>query len=322
MSEELKAAEESPSGPVPAPAAEPVLPAADGPPPPAEGPPPPAGEAPPEEPHAREMTLGEHLNELRRCLVRSVIAVAVGFAICYGYSKPIFRFLMEPVIAVLPPKSSFIYTSLPEGFFTYMKVGLVAGIFLVSPYIFYQVWTFVAPGLYDEERKWILPIGFCSGLFFLCGAAFGYYVVFPWAFDFFMTYADEFITPMPALNDYLSLSLTLLFAFGIIFELPLFIFFLARLGIVNSTQLRKVRRWAVLSSFVISAVVTPTPDAVGQCMMAGPLIILYEVGIWVAYLFGKERVARREAARDAALPQPTAEAPQPDAGSATAEDPK
>jgi sec-independent protein translocase protein TatC len=257
----------------------------------------------------REMTLFEHLNDLRKCLVRSVISVGVGFCICYAWSKPIFRFLMEPVIAVLPPKSTFIYTSLPEGFFTYMKVALVAGVFLAAPYIFYQIWKFVAPGLYEEERKWLIPIGGASGLFFTSGAAFGYYIVFPWAFEFFMTYADEFITPMPSLNDYLSLSLTLLFAFGIIFELPLFIFFLARLGIVNSTQLRKVRRWAILASFIVAAIVTPTPDAIGQCLMAGPLIVLYEVGIWVAYFFGKERQARAKSKET--LPAPTD--PQPPA---------
>ncbi len=279
-----------------------------------EGPAAPGPEAPTPDGEAvrqhKEMTLLEHLGDLRNCLVRSVIAVGVGFGLCYAWAKPIFHFLMEPAIRFLPPKSTFIYTSLPEGFFTYMKVALVAGVFAAAPYIFYQIWKFVAPGLYQDERKWLIPIGAASGLFFTSGAAFAYYIVFPWAFEFFMTYADEFITPMPALNDYLSLTLTLLFAFGIIFELPLFIFFLARLGIVNSKQLRKARRWAILAAFVVAAVVTPTPDAIGQCLMAGPLIILYEVGVWVAYFFGKERIARREAKKN--LPAPTGgQAPPP-----------
>jgi len=162
----------------------------------------------------------------------------------------------------------------------------VAGIFSVSPYIFAQIWGFIAPGLYEHERKWMIPLAFLSAFFFVGGALFGYYVVFPFGCEFFMGFADEFIRPMPTLREYLGFSLKLLFAFGLIFELPLFIFFLARLGVVTSEGLRAKRKYAILICFICSAILTP-PDVMTQTLMAGPLIFLYEVGIWVAYFFGK-----------------------------------
>lgn len=233
-----------------------------------------------------EMTLLEHLQELRVRLVRCMVAAVVGFAACYGFSKQIFGLLMEPMTKVLDT-STFIYTYPPEAFFTYLKVSLVAGIFLTSPYLFYQFWQFVAPGLYDEERKWLVPISFCSAIFFVTGALFGYFVVFPFGFEFFASFANEEIVFTPKLSEYLGFALKLLFAFGFVFELPLFIFFLAKLGLVNHKGLRKFQKYAILLSFVASAILTP-PDIFTQTLMAGPLILLYEVGIWVAYLFGKK----------------------------------
>lgn len=240
-----------------------------------------------EEDDQEQMTFLDHLSELRIRLTRIAIAVGVGFLACYGFSKQLFEFLMRPLVEVFPPDSKLIFTALPEAFFTYIKVAAVAGVLLTSPYIFYQIWSFVAPGLYDEERKYLVPIALFSGLFFAAGATFGYSVVFPFAFDFFMDFATETIQPMPSLKEYLSFSLKLLFAFGIIFELPLFIFFLARLGMVNAPMLRKFRKYAFLCSFVLSAVLTP-PDVVSQTLMAGPLIILYELSIWIAHFFGKK----------------------------------
>jgi len=230
----------------------------------------------------------DHLGELRGRLIRSVVAVGVGFLVCYAFRKDLFNILMKPLLDVLPPESHLIYTSLPEAFFIYAKVAFVAGFFLVSPYIFYQIWQFIAPGLYKEERKHIIPISFLSALFFVSGALFGYYVVFPFSFDFFMGYADEMIKPMPSLREYFNFSLKLLFAFGIIFELPLFIFFLARLGLVTAATLRKVRKHAILMIFVVAAILTP-PDGITQILMAVPLIILYEISIYVAQIFGKKK---------------------------------
>lgn len=232
------------------------------------------------------MTFLEHLEELRRRFVRIFIACGIGFMACYSFAKPLFSLLMAPLVAVLPPDSTLIFTSLPEGFVTYLKVAAVAGIFAVSPYIFAQIWGFIAPGLYEHERKWMIPLAFLSAFFFVGGAMFGYYVVFPFGCEFFMGFADEFIKPMPTLREYLGFSLKLLFAFGIIFELPLFIFFLARLGVVTAEGLRSKRKYAILVCFICSAILTP-PDVMTQTLMAGPLIILYEIGIWVAYFFGK-----------------------------------
>ncbi len=236
---------------------------------------------------AHEMTLTEHLEELRQRLVRCIIAIVIGFIGSYGFSKQIFNYLMQPLVKVLPPKSTLIFTSLPEAFFTYLKVSLVAGVFAVSPYIFYQLWKFISPGLYESEKKYLLPIAFFSGVFFIVGAMFGYFVVFPFGFQFFMGFATELIRPMPTLREYLSFCIKLLFAFGVIFELPLFIFFLARLGMVTSKGLRKKRKYAILIAFVVSAILTP-PDVVTQVLMAGPLILLYEIGVWIAYFFGKK----------------------------------
>ncbi len=237
---------------------------------------------------AEEMTFTGHLDELRKRLVRCSIAAVIGFLGCYAFAERLFNLLMAPLIKVLPPESTLIFTSLPEAFFTYLKVAFVAGLFAVSPYIFYQIWKFVAPGLYDSERRYFVPMAFFSALFFVSGALFGYFVVFPFGFKFFMGFATDFIRPMPTIREYLGFSLKLLIAFGVIFELPLFIFFLARLGMVTASGLRKKRKYAILCSFVVSALLTP-PDVVSQTLMAGPLIILYELGIWVAHFFGKKK---------------------------------
>lgn len=206
----------------------------------------------------------------------------------------------------------FQYTYPPEAFFTYIKVSLVAGLFLVSPYIFYQVWSFVAPGLYSKERRYLLPVAMLSGVFFVSGALFGYFVVFPFGFEFFMSFSNQEIHFIPKLSEYLSFCLKLLFAFGLVFELPLFIFFLARMGLVSSAGLRKKRKYAILVAFITSAILTP-PDPFTQTLMAGPLVILYELGIWVAYFFGKKEERHREPEGEAeggGEPGPDAPAPE------------
>jgi sec-independent protein translocase protein TatC len=236
----------------------------------------------------KEMALMDHLGELRTRLVRSVLAALVGFLACYAFSKQLFWVMMKPLQEVIPEGSTLIFTALPEAFFTYVKVAFVAGIFLASPYIFYQIWQFIAPGLYEQERKYMIPIAVLSAVFFVCGALFGYFIVFPFGFEFFMGFGDELIKPMPSLREYFSFSLKLLLAFGVIFELPLFIFFLARLGLVTAASLRKKRKYAILLAFVVSAVLTP-PDGITQILMAVPLILLYELSIFVALFFGKKK---------------------------------
>ncbi len=249
-----------------------------------------------------EMTFTEHLEELRVRLTRCLVAVFIGFLACYGFAEQLFLLLMDPLTQQLAPSGgSLIYTGLPEAFFTHVKVAVIAGLFLVSPYVFYQLWMFIAPGLYEGERKWMIPIAVASAVCFVVGALFGYYIVFPFGFQFFLGYATEFIKPMPSVKEYFSFATSMLFAFGFIFELPLFMLFLSALGIVTYKTLRKYRKYAILGNFVVAAILTP-PDVVSQLLMAGPLCLLYEIGILVSVLFGKkpkEPVAESEPAAEA-----------------------
>ena len=229
------------------------------------------------------MSFTEHLGELRMRIVRMLIGATVGFLLCYGVAEDLFRYLSLPLVKVMPPDTRFIYTSVPEGFFVYLKIAFVAGVFVASPYIFYQLWAFIAPGLYQEERRHIVPLALCSALFFLLGAAFCYWGVFPFAFTFFMSYSTGMIVAMPSLNEYLGFALKMLLAFGLIFEMPLFAFFLSRLRIITPAWMRKVRRYAILAIFIVAAILTP-PDVFSQLLMAGPMLVLYEVSIYVAAL--------------------------------------
>ncbi|SMP40623.1 Sec-independent protein translocase TatC [Desulfonatronum zhilinae] len=236
----------------------------------------------------KEVRLTDHLEDLRNRLIKSVIAAIFGFLVCYAFSQDLFKLMTAPLLEVMPLESHLIYTSLPEAFFTHVKVAFVAGLFLVSPYISYQIWRFITPGLYESEQKHIVLIAVLSAVFFVSGALFGYFIVFPFGFEFFMGFADDAIKPMPGLREYFSFSVKLLLAFGVIFELPLFIFFLARLGLVTADYLRKKRKYAILLAFIVGAILTP-PDGVTQILMAVPLIILYEISIYVALAFGGKK---------------------------------
>jgi sec-independent protein translocase protein TatC len=221
-----------------------------------------------------------------------VCAVAVGVAFCatYYYSSELFKILMQPLLEVMPPEHGLIFTGLPEAFFTYIKVALVAAVFVSMPVILFELWRFVAPGLYAREKRYVMPFVFASTLCFVGGALFGYYIVFPFGFSFFVGFASDFIRPMPSVKEYFSFAARMLFAFGMVFELPVFIFFLARIGVVNAPLLRRQRKYAILGIFVVSAVLTP-PDVASQLMMAGPLMVLYEVSVVVAKLFGRKPAA-------------------------------
>lgn len=242
-----------------------------------------------------KMSFTEHLEELRHRLIICFIAIGVGFVICYFFAERLFKILMLPLVRVMPPDDKLIFTALPEAFFTYLKVALLAGIGLASPVILYQLWRFIAPGLYQRERKALLPIVLFCTVFFVGGALFGYFVVFPFGFKFFMGFASEHIRAMPSIREYLGFAAKLLFAFGIVFELPLFSYFLARLGLVNAEMLRRKRKYALLLIFVGAAIFTP-PDIVTQVMLAGPLILLYEVSIWIARVFARKPLLEEEEA--------------------------
>jgi sec-independent protein translocase protein TatC len=229
----------------------------------------------------------EHLEELRKRLIVCFIAVGVGFVLSYGFKEKLFQILTRPLIRVMQTGDKLIFTGLPEAFFTYLKVAFLSGIILAAPVIFYEFWMFVAPGLYDKEKRLMVPVVVLSTVFFVGGAFFGYFIVFPYGFKFFLGYASETIRPLPSMREYLSFAAKLLLAFGLVFELPLIIIFLARLGMVSVSFLKKNRKYALLLFFIGGAILTP-PDVVTQIMMALPLILLYEISIVGARIFGKK----------------------------------
>jgi sec-independent protein translocase protein TatC len=234
-----------------------------------------------------KMPFTAHLEELRWRLIVSFFAIGIGFLLSYGFKETIFEILMRPLISVMGNDDKMIFTNLPEAFFTYLKVSLLSGIMLASPVILFQIWMFIAPGLYSKERKLILPFVFLSTFFFVGGALFGYFVVFPYGFQFFLSFASDNIQAFPSMKEYLSFSSKLLLAFGIVFELPLFITLMARLGMVTPAFLRQNRKYAILLFFVGSAIITP-PDVVTQIMMAFPLMLLYELSIFGAKIFQRK----------------------------------
>ncbi len=227
-----------------------------------------------------KMTFTEHLEELRYRLIRILIAIGICFILCYFFSKQIFYIVSLPLLKVLPKENNLIFTALPEAFFTYLKVSFFAGIVVASPYIFYQIWKFISPGLYPHEKRYVLPFVIVASIFFATGILFAYFVVFPYGFKFFISFQNQYIKALPSLKQYLSFCLKLLFAFGLIFDLPVFMFFLAKIGIINSKLLIKNRRYIIVLIFVVAAILTP-PDVFTQFLMAVPLILLYEISILV-----------------------------------------
>ncbi len=234
-----------------------------------------------------------HLGEIRKRLVRAAIAAGMGFAITYAFSEKLFEILAYPLKANMPPGDRLIYTSLPEMFFIYIKTALVAGLLLAAPYVFYQVYLLIAPGLYQKERRTIIPFVLCSTVLFVGGSLFGYFVVFPSGFKFFLAFSNESIRALPSVRQYFSLAVKLLFAFGFVFELPVVVFFLSRMGVVTADFLKQKRRYAILLIFIIAALLTP-PDVISQFMMAGPLMALYEISILIAKLAGKKKKKSEE----------------------------
>ncbi len=236
------------------------------------------------DPNEEKMPLTSHLEELRKRLVRSLIAIGIVFLACFGFKEDLFRIVAQPLIKVLPPGTHMVYTGLPEAFFTYIKVSFYAALFFASPFVLYQVWKFIAPGLYSKEKKFVVPFVFTSTLLFMGGVCFGYFLVLPPAYSFFLEFSTDFLKPMLSMREYLTLTLKLLLAFGIIFEIPVFLFFMTKIGLVTPRKLARMRRYAIVIAFIVAAIITPTPDAFTQCMMAIPMIILYEVGILVSKL--------------------------------------
>jgi sec-independent protein translocase protein TatC len=228
-----------------------------------------------------------HLRELRDRLVVSIIGLAVAFVITYFFKERIFQFLMAPFVRVMPPQSSFIFTTVTEAFMTYFKISLVAALFLAAPLILYEVWMFVSPGLYQKEKRFVVPFIVFGSALFLVGALFCYFVVMPYVYRFFVSYASTFIVPMPRITEYMSLSLKMLITFGFIFQMPLIAYYLARAGVISFAGLAKKRRYAVLGIVVLSAIITP-PELTSQLLLAIPMYGLYEVSVLIARIFGRK----------------------------------
>ncbi len=239
----------------------------------------------------------EHLGELRDRLVRSFIAVGVGFVIAYCFKERLFDVLTAPLITAMGEGQKMIFTGLPEAFFTYLKVSLLTGIILATPVLFYEFWMFVSPGLYRTEKRFLLPVVILSIFFFCVGASFGYFIVFPYGFQFFLGFSSDTIQAMPSMKEYLGFASKMLLAFGFVFELPLILTFMARMGLVSVEFLKKNRKYAVLIFFTGAALITP-PDVITQIMMAIPLMILYEISIIGARVFGRKKDADADEAAE------------------------
>ena len=238
-----------------------------------------------------KMPLTSHLEELKTRLTRILVVVGIGFGFCYLFKDWSFRVITRPLVDAMPAHSSMIFTGLPEAFFIHMKIAFFASLFLTAPYTLFEIWRFVSPGLYKKEKRLVFPFVFFSTILFIGGILFGYFIALPPAFRFFVSFSTDFLKPMISFREYLSLTLKFLLAFGICFEMPVFIFFLAKLGVVNAKMLSKKRRYAILIIFVVAAILTPSPDAISQILMAVPLMVLYEVSIFVAKFARREKPA-------------------------------
>jgi sec-independent protein translocase protein TatC len=237
-----------------------------------------------------KMPLTAHLEELRSRMIRGLLGITVAFILTYNFADALFEFLTEPLRLQQNDALQLIGTGVTEAFFTKLKVSLIAAIFVASPVLFYQAWQFVVPGLYEHERRYALPFVAVATVFFVLGATFCYWIVFPVGYAFFLAeYQKIGVAPAIRISEYLSFTARMLLAFGVTFELPVVTFFLARLGLVTHDTMIGYARYAVLFIFILAAVLTPGPDIASQFLMAGPLLILYILSIAVAYVFARER---------------------------------
>ena len=232
----------------------------------------------------------EHLEELRKRLIVSIIALFVAFLVAWGWAPEIFEFLARPIRRVLPPGQDLAYTTLTEPFLMYFRVALLAGTLIASPILLWQIWLFISPALYRREKRWVWPFVGFGVVFFLSGCAFAYYEAFPLVVQFLIGVGKPFHAVI-TINEYVSLSSKLILGLGLCFEMPILVFFLARLGIVSERWLLAKFKYAVLIIFIIAAVITPTPDVATQCVFAFPMIALYLLGILIAWMFRRRAPA-------------------------------
>ncbi|MGQ9495577.1 MAG: twin-arginine translocase subunit TatC [Thermoanaerobaculaceae bacterium] len=232
------------------------------------------------------MTLLEHLEELRKRLLVSLVALLMGFLLCWNWAKPIFAFLAKPLTQFLPDGEKLAFTGLVDPFMLYVKVAALAGVFVASPVVLHQVWLFLSPALYRHERKIATLFILVTTVFFALGGYFGYAVAFPMVCKFLLDVGRDF-RQVITINEYFSMASKVILGLGLVFELPVIVLFLARLGVVTHRMLLRYFRYAVLAVFIIAAIITPTPDIATQSVFALPMIALYLFGVLVAWIFGK-----------------------------------
>ena len=243
-----------------------------------------------------KMSFLDHLDELRRRIIYSLVAILAGLGIALFFMGPLFQFIFRPMQALLPAGQTLIYTDPSEAFFLQIKIALMGGLILASPVVASQLWLFIAPGLYAHEKKLAIPFVVMSSTLFVGGAAFAHYLVFPIVWRFFVSFTTDFLTFMPRVEPAFSMYLRLVLALGITFQLPTLVLFLARLGIVTPRLMIRHFKYAVLLIVIASAVLSPDGGGVGMLAMGGPVIVLYILSIGLAWLFGKKRTKTLEEA--------------------------
>jgi len=237
--------------------------------------------------------LKPHIRDLRKRLINSSICLVFTFFACFSFYEPILTWMMKPAQAVLPSNSHMVAVEIQETFFTALKVAFFSGFIISLPVIFWQMWLFLAPGLYEHEKKMLIPFVFFATLMFLSGSAFAYYVVVPFGFKFLINFGSAVVTILPSIGKYVGFFTKLLFGFGVAFELPVITFFLAKIGLVDDKALKDFFKYAIVIIFIIAALLTP-PDLLTQFLMAGPLILLYLASIYIAKIFNPHKIIDEE----------------------------
>jgi sec-independent protein translocase protein TatC len=238
-----------------------------------------------------KMSFLEHLDELRKRLIASVYALVAGCVVSFIFVGRTQEWILRPLWQLMPDGNKLMYTAPTEGFMTIMKIGALGGLFIALPFIILQLWLFIAPGLYASEKRFAVPFVVLGTFFFVAGAAFSHYVAFPYTWKFFLGFETEYLEFRPKLSDVFSLWVKMLLAFGVIFQMPTIVFFLARMGMVTAGFLIKHTKYAVLIIFILGAILSPGTDVVSQALMAGPMIVLYGLSIGIAWLCARKTPA-------------------------------
>ena len=236
-----------------------------------------------------KMSFLEHLDELRKRIIRALLSLCLGVAVAAYFIEEIYSFVMLPLRQMLRPGETMIYTYPTEAFMLYIRIAVIAGLFISAPLIFWQVWLFVAPALYAKERRYAIPFVVLSSIGVLSGAAFSHYIAFPLMWRFFGSFSNDLVSFMPRIEDSFSLYMRMLLGMAVIFQMPALVFFLARMGVVSARWMARHFKYAVLVIFVVAAIITPSADYASQLIVAAPMLLLDILSIGIAWLFGPKR---------------------------------